>query len=121
MHEPRPHEKLDVWKKAMDLCVEVYKTTAHFPASEKYGLTSQMRRAAVSVVSNIAEGAGRGTTKLYIHFLYVSQGSLSELDAQLEIAMRLSFIDQNAFNNLKSQTSVIGKMLTNLIKSLKKK
>ncbi len=92
----RPHEKLDVWKRAINLCVDLYRLTDQFPASEKYGLVSQMRRAAVSLASNIAEGAGSGSTKIYIHFLHIAQGSLSELDTQLVISKKLAFIDDRA-------------------------
>ena len=121
MSTHRPHEKLDVWKRAIDLCVDLYRLTDQFPAMEKYGLVSQMRRAAVSVGSNIAEGAGRGSTKLYIHFLYIAQGSLSELDTQLVISNRLNFINDQKYTVINEQTVIIGKMITNLIKSLRGK
>jgi four helix bundle protein len=121
MDTHRPHEKLDVWKRAIDLCVDLYRLTDQFPDSEKYGLVSQMRRAAVSVGSNIAEGAGRGSTKLYIHFLYIAQGSLSELDTQLVISNRLNFINEQKYTVIAGQAVIIGKMLTNLIKSLREK
>ena len=117
----RPHEKLVVWKRAIDLCVALYRLTDQFPASEKYGLVSQMRRAAVSVGSNIAEGADRGSTKLYIYFLQIAPGSLSELDTQLVISNRLSFIDDQAYTTIKEQTIIIGKMITNLVKRLRGK
>ena len=95
------HKELDVWKKSMDLVVKVYQLTQLFPESEKYGLTSQMRRAAVSVPSNIAEGAARKGNKEFIQFLYIAIGSLSELETQYLIAVRLSFIDKNEdFENL---------------------
>ncbi|MDP3353167.1 MAG: four helix bundle protein [Flavobacteriaceae bacterium] len=95
------HKNLDVWKKSMDLVVKVYQLTELFPLSEKYGLISQMRRAAVSIPSNIAEGAARKGDKELIQFLYISIGSLSELETQYLIAIRLSFIDKNEeFENL---------------------
>lgn len=121
MSTHRPHENLDVWKRAIDMCVDLYLLTNQFPAAEKYGLISQMRRAAVSVGSNIAEGAGRGSTKLYIHFLYIAQGSLSELDTQLVISNRLNFINDQQYTVINEQTVIIGKMITNLIKSLRGK
>jgi len=76
----RPHKKLDVWQIAMSLVAEVYRITETLPASERFGLTNQIRRAAVSIPSNIAEGARRNTKKEFINFLYMAQGSLGELD-----------------------------------------
>ena len=86
------HKDLDVWKKSMDLVETIYKLTQAFPDSEKFGLTSQMRRAAVSIPSNIAEGAARKGDKELIHFLHIALGSLSELETQYLIAIRLAFI-----------------------------
>ncbi len=120
MVEPRPHEKLEVWGRAMNLCVEIYRITEHFPASEKYGLSSQMRRAAVSVASNIAEGAARGSKKLYIQSLNISRGSLAELDTQLDISNRLKFIDSAKYAKLRGESDITGRMITNLIKALRK-
>ena len=121
MRTPRPHEKLEVWKRAIDLSVEVYRITEKLPDAEKYGLTSQMRRAAVSVASNIAEGAARGTISLYLLSLNVARASLAELDTQLEICRRLEFVTAIDSEILRDQTEVIGKMLTNLSKALRKK
>ena len=87
----RPHERLDVWRDAMLLVEAVYRITSLFPQSERLGLTQQMRRAAVSVPSNIAEGAARRSTSEYIRFLSMARGSLSELDTQLQLAERLGF------------------------------
>ena len=86
------HKDLDVWKEAIALVTAIYKLTADFPEAEKFGLISQMRRAAVSTPSNIAEGASRGTTKEYIYFLNISLGSLSELETQIIIAHNLEYI-----------------------------
>ena len=86
------HKDLDLWKKSMDLVETIYKLTQAFPESEKFGLTSQMRRAAVSIPSNIAEGAARKGDKELIHFLHIALGSLSELETQYLIAIRLAFI-----------------------------
>ncbi|RTY85578.1 four helix bundle protein [Flavobacterium sp. RSP49] len=92
------HKDLDVWKKGMDLVVKVYQITQSFPDTEKYGLTSQMRRAAISIPSNIAEGAARKGDKELMQFLYISIGSLSELETQYLIAIRLEFvIKEDAF------------------------
>lgn len=87
-----PHKNLDAWKKAMDLVEEVYKITLNFPQDERFGIISQLRRAAVSVPSNIAEGAGRRTDKEFVHFLSIAIGSLSELDTQIELSYRLKYI-----------------------------
>ena len=87
----RPHEGLEVWRDAMDLVEAVYRMTSSFPDSERFGLTSQMRRAAVSVPSNIAEGAARRSRADYLRFLGIARGSLSELDTQIQIADRLGF------------------------------
>lgn len=102
------HKELDVWKKSMDLVEFIYKLSNSFPDDEKFGLTSQIRRAAVSVPSNIAEGAGRKGDKEFIQFLHIALGSLSELDTQYLIAVRLGFIEKN----------VIFEDLTNDVKRL---
>jgi len=120
MKDPRPHEKLEVWKRGIDLCVDIYRVTDHFPSTEKFGLSAQMRRAAVSVPSNIAEGAGSGSIPLYIRSLNISRGSLAELDTQLEISSRLSFISKKDYRSISEKSAVAGKMLTNLIKALRK-
>ncbi|ODT95852.1 MAG: hypothetical protein ABS82_06770 [Rhodanobacter sp. SCN 67-45] len=87
----RPHEDLSVWKRAMSLVEQVYARSSAFPDSERFGLTAQLRRAAVSVPSNIAEGAARRSTPEYLRFLSIARGSLSELDTQLQIAARLGY------------------------------
>ena len=87
----RPHERLDVWRDAMLLVEAVYRATSRFPAEERLGLTAQMRRCAVSVPSNIAEGAARRSTSEYLRFLSIARGSLSELSTQIEISRRLGF------------------------------
>ena len=86
------HKDLEVWKKSMDLVESIYTLTQRFPEAEKFGLTSQMRRSAVSIPSNIAEGAARKGDKEFLHFLYIALGSLSELETQYLIATRLEFI-----------------------------
>ena len=110
------HEDLDVWKLSIDLVENIYKLTMAFPSEEKFGLTSQLRRAAVSVPSNIAEGAARKTIKENIQFLYVSLGSLAEIETQLIISKRLGFCDSD--KPLK-QTREIKSKLINFIKYLK--
>jgi len=89
------HKELDVWIKSMDLVEVIYKISSTFPESEKFGLTSQVRRAAVSIPSNIAEGAGRKGDKEFVQFLHIALGSLSELDTHYMIAIRLNYIDKN--------------------------
>jgi four helix bundle protein len=88
---PRPHERLDVWRDAMSLVEEVYKFSSAFPKSEMFGLTSQIRKAAVSVPSNIAEGAARSSRAELLRFLAIARGSLSELHTQMLIAVRLGY------------------------------
>ncbi|HEY0595727.1 four helix bundle protein [Sphingopyxis sp.] len=89
----RPHERLEVWRDAMSLVESIYRVTSRFPAEERFGLTLQMRRSAVSVPSNIAEGAARRSTQEYLRFLSIARGSLAELDTQIQIAARLAFIE----------------------------
>ncbi|WP_447529203.1 four helix bundle protein [Vreelandella sp. TE19] len=89
----RKHQELRVWQQAMDLVEEVYRLTAKFPSNEKFGLTSQLRRAAVSIPSNIAEGAARGSSKDFIRFLFIARGSLSEIETQLLISLRLGYLE----------------------------
>lgn len=113
----RSHKELDTWQQAMQLVKLTYQVSASFPKTEQFGLTSQMRRAAVSVPSNIAEGVARGTTKEYAQFVSIARGSLSELDTQFEIAQMLGFIDSNdpVFPLLESVT----RLLSGLHRSLK--
>ena len=87
----RPHERLDVWRDAMDLVEAAYRFSSQFPDSERFALVSQLRKAAVSVPSNIAEGAARRSTPEYLRFLSIARGSLSEVDTQRQIAVRLGF------------------------------
>jgi four helix bundle protein len=102
--------KLVVWQKAMTLAEEVYKATKDFPKEEIYGLTSQMKRAAVSVCSNIAEGQARGK-KEFIHFLKISDGSLAELKTQIELADRLKFLTEFQYKKLLEMSNEMGKLL----------
>ncbi|HEX3558689.1 MAG TPA: four helix bundle protein [Pyrinomonadaceae bacterium] len=117
----RPHEKLDAWSLAMDFVVEVYKATETFPKEEKFGLTSQIRRAAVSVPANIAEGAARQSDKEFVHFLSNAQGSASELDTELIIACRLSHISDGRLIELRAMLDKIGRLITGLSQHLKRK
>jgi four helix bundle protein len=117
----KPHKNLDVWKVSMELCQKAYIKTSGFPQTEKYGLTGQIRRSAVSVPSNIAEGAGRQTTKEFVKFLHIVQGSLSELDTQLDIAKNVGFLEENSWMELDQLMLRTDKMLTALIRSKKNK
>ena len=113
----KTHKDLTVWSKSLDFVEEIYKATAIFPEEEKFGLISQMRRAAVSIPSNIAEGAARNSTKEFIRFLYISLGSLSEVETQLIIAEKLNYLNRS----IEDKIEEIRKMLLSLIKSLKNK
>jgi four helix bundle protein len=117
--DTRPHRRLEVWKLAMEFVRDVYCSTDTFPAYEQYGLTAQLRRAAISVPSNIAEGAARKGEKEYAQFLNVAQGSLSELDTQLQLALMLSYIDRQAYDTLVVKLTVISKMLYGLSRNLR--
>jgi four helix bundle protein len=117
----RPHEKLDVWKKAIDFVVAVYRATEDFPKEEKFGLISQLRRAAVSIPANIAEGAARKSHKEFAYFLSNSQGSASEVETELLIADRLEYIDRSRYLELRSSLDEIGRMLTGLCRHLERK
>jgi len=110
---------LIVWQKAMTLVTDVYRASSAFPASEQYGLTSQLRRCAVSIPSNIAEGFGRDSTNDYLRFLSIAAGSLYESQTQLEIARNLEFLAEQKFTQLLDQAREIERMLSGLIRSLK--
>ena len=114
----RPHQKLDLWKKSIELAVSIYRQTEAFPKEEKFGLTQQLRRAAVSVASNVAEGAARSSSKEFRKFLSYSQGSASEISTQLTIASRLNYLSKNDLEQLDRDIDAIGRMITGLSKSL---
>ena len=114
----KTHKDLDVWKKSMDLVEEVYRFTQGFPGSEKYGLINQIRRCAISVPSNIAEGSARNTNKETVQFCYIALGSLSELETQLLIAERLKYYEST---DILDNVIEIRRMLLGLIKYLKSK
>ncbi len=116
--EIRNHKDLEVWKKSMDLVSNIYKITESFPNKELYGLTNQIRRAAVSIPSNIAEGAARNSKKEFIQFLYIALGSLSELETQIIIANRLKYL--NNLDTLLEDLKFSQKLINGLIYYLKK-
>lgn len=115
------HKELKVWQQSMDLVEKIYKVTEAFPNSEQYGLVSQMRRSAVSIPSNIAEGYMRGQTKEYVRFLRVSLASAAELETQLILSKRLNLTEANFVNELQLELVVVMKMLNALITKLKAK
>src|SRR3989344_5285837 len=115
------HKDLIVWQKCIKLCKAVYEVTEKFPKSEIYGITSQMRRSAVSIPSNIAEGRSRNTTKDFLHFLSISLGSASELETQIEIAKELSFINEQKYIDLNNLLAEVSKMTVGLMKKLESK
>jgi four helix bundle protein len=105
MMNERPHKKLVAWQKAVELVEEIYRITDGFPKKEEFGIIAQLRRAAISVPSNIAEGLTRRTKKDKLHFLNIAQASLSEIDTQIEISMRLVYISKQVYENAKSGLS----------------
>ncbi len=115
----KDYKELDVWQKGISLVLVIYEIIQKFPNDERYALADQMKRAAISIPSNIADGASRNTTKEFVHFLYIALGSASELETQLIIAEKLGFIKCEQI--VYSEIMIIRKMLNALITSLKKK
>lgn len=118
MERQKPHKKLQLWVKAIDLVVKIYEVTKQFPREEEFGLKSQLRRAAVSVPSNISEGLTRRTKKDKLHFLNMAQSSLSEIDAQIEIATRLEFLDLQIESEVNEDLSFVERLLSGLMRSI---
>ena len=116
----KPHKRLDVWRTAVELVVGIYEVTAQFPRTERFSLTDQIRRAALSIPSNIAEGAARQTKKEFHNFLHIAKGSLSELDTHLEVALRLGFLSEKQWADLNTRLEQIDRMLSGLVRSLRK-
>lgn len=112
------YRELIVWQKAVALVVEIYSITACFPSEERYGLISQMRRSAISLPSNIAEGRCRGTQKDFLHFLRIAYGSGAELETQLEIALRLNFLSREQYQKSLPLIGEVMKMLNVMIRRL---
>ncbi|MEL7171024.1 MAG: four helix bundle protein [Bacteroidota bacterium] len=110
-----------VWQRAMDLVDSVYAATRSFPKSEQFGLTAQVRRAVVSIPSNIAEGWGRPSRKDFLRFLYIARGSLYEVETQLRIAKRQGFLHDDDLTGMLSQAETLSKMLLGLTRSLEKR
>lgn len=116
--EPYGFKGLNVWQKSLDLTEKVYYITNRFPKDEKYILTSQMRRSSLSIISNIAEGNKRGSTKEYKYFLDIAKGSLAELEAQFIFAQRIKLLEDQTFEEVSKEMIVIAKMLSGLKASL---
>jgi four helix bundle protein len=113
------HKDLRVWQQSIEMVTSIYKMTMTFPKDEVFGLVSQMRRAAVSVPSNIAEGYARGSDGEKLHFLRISSGSMSEIETQLMLSLNLGYIGQDAYDILSEQITSVWKQLNSLISSVK--
>jgi four helix bundle protein len=114
----KSYQDLETWQRAMDLVAEVYEETKKFPREELYGLTNQMRRASVSIPSNIAEGQGRDSVKEFLHHLAIADGSLCETETQILIATRLKYLEAASTAKLLSRTGEVGRLLNGLSRSL---
>jgi len=117
----KSYKDLKVWQRSYQLCLEIYKITKGFPDEEKYGLTSQLRRAAVSVPSNISEGYGRKTTPEYIQFLYIAYGSVCEIETQILLSGDLGYISNGRLEMLNEGIREVERILKALIRSLENK
>ncbi len=115
------HKNLDIWKEGIELVEKIYQLTSTFPEKEKYGIISQMKRSVVSVPTNIAEGAARQSIKEFIQFLYISLGSLSELETLLFISYKLNYFDEKVSNDVFDKVEKLRRMILNFIKYQKKK
>ena len=118
MSEELSFRRLDVWQEAMTLVEEIYVQSKRFPVDERFGLTSQLRRAAVSVPSNIGEGARRKRRKVNLHHLDIALGSQGEVEVQLEIALRLGYCSRAEYARIQRRVARVGRMLNGLIASL---
>jgi four helix bundle protein len=117
----KSYRELEAWQKAMDLVILLYRITERFPREEIYGLTNQLRRAGVSVPSNIAEGQGRRSTKEFLNHLSISRGSLMEIETQAEIAARLGYVNAEDYTELKGLAVTTGRLINGLIRALEQK
>lgn len=113
----RTHTNLGAWRESMALVKQIYQCTSKFPREEQFGLTSQIRRAAVSIPANIAEGAARGTKKEFSQFLIIARGSLSELETLLAIAFEVGFLEKAALSVLETQLDSVSKLLSGLLRA----
>jgi four helix bundle protein len=115
----RNYQQLIVWQKAMDLVAEVYRVSRGLPKEEQFGLSAQIRRAAISVPSNIAEGEGRGLPKEFVHFLRIAHGSLREVETQLMLMTRLGYADETTIDVVLDRCAEVGRLVNGLRKSIK--
>ena len=115
----KPHHKLNVWKKAIEFVKRIYQVTGLFPSEEKFGLVSQMRRSAISIASNISEGAGRNNKKEFNQFLGVAQGSSSELETQVIISRELGLLTNQIADELIKELDSISKMIIGLQRAIR--
>tara|TARA_Y100000588_G_scaffold382799_1_gene471021 strand:+ start:1560 stop:1913 length:354 start_codon:yes stop_codon:yes gene_type:complete len=113
-----PHKRLELWKEAMNLCKLIYGVSKGLPEDEKFGMTSQLKRAAVSVPANVAEGAARQTKKEFKQFLFIARGSLSELDTLLELSRELDFEIENYYQETVEKLNKVNALLNGLLKSI---
>ena len=118
MAQIKTYRDLIVWQKSMALLTEIYKTTKTFPRDETYGLIAQMRRCAVSIPSNIAEGYGRNSSSDYVRFLRITMGSLYELQTQLDISLNLKYLEENSFKSFYESSREVERMLSSLIRKI---
>ena len=118
---PRSHRDLKVWQISLDLTETLYRITAEWPKHEQFGLVSQVRRAAVSVPANLAEGAGRRTPAEFMHFAGVARGSLAELETLLTVARRLSYVEEAVYRSLLEDLFELGRMTTGLLRTLEER
>jgi len=115
------YHRLIIWKKAYELVIEIYTLTKKLPRAEEFGLTSQMRRAVISVVLNIVEGHRRSGNKEFLHFLNIARGSLAEIEACLEICSGLNYLDQEEYERIDSKVNELAYLIGSFIASLKRK
>jgi four helix bundle protein len=117
--QQRGYQQLTAWQKAIKLVVAVYQASERFPTKKSYGLTNQLRRAAVSIPANIAEGHGRDSSREFLHFLSIAHGSLSEVETHIYIAAQLTSLDEPMSNQLLGQAAEVGRLITGLAKSIR--
>jgi four helix bundle protein len=118
MAKIKNYRDLLVWQKSMDMTVMLYRIVKNLPKEEIYSLSDQMRRAAMSIPSNIAEGFGRNSTKEYIHFLYITKGSVCELETQLMLCVKIKYLTETEIQPIMDLLDEIGKMITTIIKTI---
>jgi four helix bundle protein len=117
----RCHNDLVLWQKSMDLAERIYRVSAAFPKHEMFGLVAQLRRAGVSIPSNIAEGSARKSTKEFIHFLHITRGSLAELETQLQLAQRIGYLAAVEVDETQRSIDEVGRMLNAVVAGLNRR